>query len=80
MTHDPRFADEDFEDEPTEVEVASDPAIIVEVRLSREELRELSDEERATGMRITTMLRDFALETVRARRFERRAGEAEVAD
>lgn len=80
MTHDLRFPDEDFEDEPIEVEVALDWDFVVEVRISREELREFSDEELATGMRITTMLREYALETVRARRRAREAGQAEVAD
>ena len=80
MTHDLRFPDEDFEDEPIEVEVSDAPGLIAQVRMSREELREFSDEERVTGVRITTMLREYALETVRARRRAREAGQAEVAD
>ena len=80
MTHDLRSPDEDFEDEPIEVEVALDWDFVVEVRISREELREFSDEELATGMRITTMLREYTLETVRSRRRAREAGQAEVAD
>lgn len=80
MTHDPRFPDEDFEDEPIEVHVAENPGIVMQVRFDRDEFREISNEERATGQSSIELVRGYTLEAIRAKRREREAGQAEVAD
>ena len=80
MTHDLRFPLEDFEDEPIEVEVAPDPRAIVEVAFSRDQVRELGQEQRDTGVLPTTFIRDYTLEAIRAKRRNREQGQAEVAD
>ncbi len=80
MTHDLRFPLEDFEDEPIEVEVAADPRAIVEVAFSRDQVRELGQEQRDTGVLPTTFIRDYTLEAIRAKRRNREQGQAEVAD
>ena len=80
MTHDPRFPLEDFEDEPIEVEVAVNPGAVIQVRFNRDEVRELSQEQRETGVLPTTFIREYTLETIRARRRGREASQADVAD
>ncbi len=80
MTHDPRFPDEDFEDEPVEVLVAENPGLVMQVRFDREEFREVSEEERVTGRSSIELVRSYALEVIRAKRREREANQAEVAD
>ena len=80
MTHDPRFPLEDFEDEPIEVEVADNPGALIEVRFSREEVRELCEEERATDTSLIQLVHDLALAGIRANRRQREIGQAEVAD
>ena len=80
MTHDERFPDEDFEDEPIDVHVAANPGVIMQVRFERDEFREISNEERETGMSSIELVREYALSAIRARRRAREAGQAEVAD
>lgn len=80
MTHDPRFPIEDFEEEPIEVEVADNPGAVIEVRFSREEVRELCDEERATETSLIDLIHDLSLAGIRARRRQRESEQAEVAD
>ena len=80
MTHDPRFPIEDFEEEPIEVKVAENPGVIIQVRFSGEEIRELCDEERATNTSLIDMIHDQALAAIRAKREARETGQAEVAD
>ncbi len=80
MTHDPRFPDEDFEDEPVEVIVAENPGAVFQVRFTFDEVKELGEEQRASGVNPIHFIHDVALETVRARRRAREAGQAEVAD
>lgn len=80
MTHDERFPDSDFEDEPIEVIVAENPGMILELRFSGDEIREIGDESRVTGLRADRLIREYTLEAIRARRREREASQAEVAD
>ena len=80
MTHDPRFPDEDFEDEPIEVIVAENPGAVFEVHFTFDEVKELSEEQRATGVNPIHFMHDVVLEAVRANRVAREAGQAEVAD
>ncbi len=79
MTHDPRFPDEAFEDEPEEWIVADNPGAVLEVRFTYEEVKELGDEQRASGVNLIRFIHDLTLETIRKRRIER-ASQAEVAD
>ncbi len=80
MTHDERFPDSDFEDEPIEVIVAENPGVIIELRFSGDQVREIGDESRATGLRADHLIRDYTLAAIRAKRLEREASQAEVAD
>ncbi len=80
MTHDERFPDSDFEDEPVEVIVAENPGLILELRFSGDEIREIGEESRATGLRSDHLIRDYTLAAIRAKRKEREANQAEVAD
>ena len=80
MTHDPRFPDEDFEDEPFEVEIAENPVVIMELQFSGEEIREIGEESRTTGLKANHLVREYTLAAIRAKREERQAGQAEVAD
>lgn len=80
MTHDPRFPDEDFEDEPIEVEVRRPVGMVYEIRFSGEEADELLEERRYTDLNTIEMIREYALEVVRTKRRAREAGQAEVAD
>ena len=80
MTHDPRFPLEDFAEEPIEVEVAADPRAVIEVSFNREQIRELGQEQRDTGVLPTTFIREYTLEAIRAKRRDRQQGQAEVAD
>ena len=79
MTHDPRFPIEDFADEPEEWIVADKPGAVLEVRFTYEEVKELGEEQRASGVNPIRFIHDLTLETIRARR-EQRASQAEVAD
>ena len=79
MTHDPRFPDEDFEDEPEEWIVADQPGVILQVRFTSEEIHELSEEQRASGVNLIRFIHDLTLETIRERR-GKRVAQAEVAD
>ncbi|MXY86578.1 MAG: hypothetical protein F4Y95_08865 [Chloroflexi bacterium] len=79
MTHDPRFPDEDFEDEPEEWIIAENPGAVLEVRFTSEEIREIGEEQRATGMNPIHFIHDLTLDTIRERR-AKRSGQAEVAD
>ena len=80
MTHDERFPDSDFEDEPIEVIVADNPGMILELRFSGDDIREIGDESRLTGLPADHLVRIYTLETIRAKRREREQGQAEVAD
>ena len=80
MTHDERFPDSDFEDEPIEVIVAENPGMILKLRFSGDEIREIGEESRATGIRSDRLIRDYALSAVREKRKARETGQAEVAD
>ena len=80
MTHDERFPDSDFEDEPIEVVVAENPGVILELRFSGDEIREIGDESRLTGLRADRLVREYTLATIRAKRDAREANQAEVAD
>ena len=80
MTHDERFPDSDFEDEPIEVIVAENPGMILELRFSGDEIREIGDESRLTGLRADDLVLRYTLEAIRAKRREREQGQAEVAD
>lgn len=80
MTHDPRFPDEDFADKPEEWIVAENPSAIFEVRFTYDEVKELSEEQRATGVNPIHFMHDVVLEVIRAKRRAREAGQAEVAD
>ena len=80
MTHDPRFPPEDFDDEPVEFEIAANPGIVIQVRFSGSEVRELGDEQRCTDVLPTTFVREYTLAAIRAKREERETGQAEVAD
>ena len=80
MTHDPRFPIENFDEEPIEVEIADNPGALIEVRFSREEVRELCEEERATNTSLISLIHDHTLAAIRANRRQREAGQAEVAD
>lgn len=79
MTHDPRFPDEDFEDEPVEWIVADKPGAVIEVRFTFDEVKELVAEESATGVSHIQLVHDLSLDVIRDRR-AKRAGQAEVAD
>ena len=79
MTHDPRFPDEDFEDEPVEWIVADKPGAVIEVRFTFEEVKELVAEEVATGVSHIQLIHDLSLDVVRERQ-AKRTGQAEVAD
>ena len=80
MTHDERFPDSDFEDEPIEVIVAENPGMILELRFTGDEIREIGDESRLTGLRADHLVREYTLEAIRAKRRDRKQGQAEVAD
>ena len=67
MTHDERFPDSDFEDEPIEVVVAEKPGVILELRFSGDEIREIGDESRLTGLRADRLVREYTLATIRAK-------------
>jgi len=79
MTHDPRFPDEDFEDEPVEWIVADKPGAVIEVRFTFDEVKELVAEEVATGVSHIQLIHDLSLDVVRERQ-AKRSGQAEVAD
>ena len=79
MTHDPRFPDEDFEDDPVEWIVADKPGAVIEVRFTFDEVNELVAEEAATGVSHIQLIHDLSLDVIRDRR-AKRAGQAEVAD
>lgn len=79
MTHDLRFPDEDFEDEPVEWLVADQPGAVIQVRFTFDEVKELVAEEMATGVSHIQLIHDVALDVIRERR-AKRAGQAEVAD
>ncbi len=80
MTHDPRFPLEDFEEEPIEVEVAENPGAVIEIRFSKEEVRELCAEEQATDTSLIDLIREYTLSTIRAKREARQANQTQVAD
>ena len=80
MTHDERFPDSDFEEEPIDVIVAEKPGVIVELRFSGDEIREIGDESRVTGLPADRLIREYTLAAIRARRQERVASNTEVAD
>ena len=79
MTHDPRFPDEDFADEPEEWIVAENPGAVLEVRFTYNEIQELGEEQRATGVNSIHFIHDLTLETIRGRR-AKRTSQTEVAD
>lgn len=79
MTHDLRFPDEDFEDEPVEWLVADQPGAVIQVRFTFDEVKELVAEEVATGVSHIQLIHDVALDVIRERR-AKRASQAEVAD
>ncbi|MDE2746454.1 MAG: hypothetical protein OXI41_10800 [Chloroflexota bacterium] len=79
MTDDPRFPDEDFEDEPVEWIVADKPGAVIEVRFTFDEVKELVAEEVATGVSHIQLIHDLSLDVVRERQ-AKRSGQAEVAD
>lgn len=79
MTHDPRFPDEDFEDEPVEWIVADKPGAVIQVRFTFDEVRELVAEEAATGVSHIQLIHDTALDVIRKRQ-AKRASQPEVAD
>ena len=80
MTHDERFPDSDFEDEPIDVVVAENPGVILQLRFSGGEIREIGDESRVSGLRADRLVREYTLAAIRAKREERETGQAEVAD
>ena len=80
MTHDERFPDSDFEDEPIDVVVAENPGVILQLRFSGGEIREIGDESRVSGLRADRLVREYTLAAIRAKREERETGQAEAAD
>lgn len=80
MTHDERFPDSDFEDEPIDVIVAENPGVILELRFSGDEIREIGDESRLTGLRADHLVREYTLSAIRSKREARESSQAEVAD
>lgn len=72
--HDRRFPPADFEEEPVEVEIADDPGVILELRLSGDQIREIGEESRTTGLNADLLTREYTLEAIRAKREERKAG------
>ena len=80
MTHDPRFPPEDFEDEPVEFEIAENPDVILELRFSGDEIREIGQESRATGLKANRLVREYTLDAIRAKRRQREANQTHVAD
>lgn len=79
MSHDNRFPDEDFEDEPVEWIVADKPGAVIQVRFTFDEVKELVAEEAATGVNHIQLIHDLSLDGIRERR-DKRASQAEVAD
>ncbi len=80
MTHDERFPDSDFEDDPIEVNVAENPGVVLELKFSGDEIREIGDESRLTGLRVDHLVREYTLSAIRAKRAARGSSQAEVAD
>ena len=80
MTHDLRFPEEEFEDVPVEFEIAENPEVILELRFSGYEIREIGEESRTTGQKANDLVREYTLAAIRAKRKERKTGQAEVAD
>ncbi len=80
MTHDERFPESDFEDEPIDVVIAENPGVILQLRFSGDEIREIGDESRVSGLRADRLVRKYTLAAIRAKREERETGQAEVAD
>ena len=79
MTHDPRFPDEDFEDEPVEWEIAENPGVILSLRFNGDEIREIGQESRETGIKENDLVRSYVLDHIHLLRSQR-ASQAEVAD
>ena len=80
MTHDERFPLEDFGEEPVEFEVKQNVPSTIRVRFTRDEIRELGQHQRETGVLPTTFIHDYTLAAIRANRAARMASQAEVAD